>query len=120
MEAWRQAGRATAKVTQITVAELHRRIEEAHDLQIVDVRRPGEYQDGHVPQARIAPLSELQANTLDWLNPSRSVVVICAGGYRSSAATSLLESRGFQHLYNVIGGTSAYVAAGYPVEKVSD
>ena len=120
MEAWRQAGRETATVTQITVAELHRRIEESHDLQIVDVRRPGEYQDGHVPQARIAPLSELQANTLDWLNPSRSVVVICAGGYRSSAATSLLESRGFQHLYNVIGGTSAYVAAGYPVVKISD
>ena len=120
MEAWRQAGRETATVTQITVAELHCRIGETQDLQIVDVRRPGEYQDGHVPQARIAPLSDLQGNALDWLDSSRPIAVICAGGYRSSAATSLLESRGFHQLYNVTGGTSAYVAAGYPVEKNSD
>lgn len=120
MEAWRRAGCETATVTQITVAELHRSLEEANDLQIVDVRRPGEYQDGHVPRARIAPLAELQANALDWLDTSRPVAVICAGGYRSSAATSLLESRGFQQLYNVTGGTSAYVAAGYPVEKNSE
>ncbi len=120
MDAWRQAGRETAAVTQITVAELHRRIEETQGLQIVDVRRPGEYQDGHVSQARIAPLAELQANTLDWLDALRPIAVICAGGYRSSAATSLLESRGFHRLYNVTGGTSAYVAAGYPVEKNYD
>lgn len=120
MDAWRQAGRATATVTQFTVAELHRSIEEAEDLQLVDVRRPGEYENGHVPQARLAPLSELEANALDWLDPQRPVAVICAGGYRSSAATSLLESRGFKTLYNVTGGTSAYVAAGYPVEKSTD
>jgi rhodanese-related sulfurtransferase len=42
--------------------------------------------------------------------------VICAGGYRSSAATSILEQRGFSNLLNVGGGTSAWIAAGYPVE----
>jgi len=117
MEAWVQAGRATAAVPQITVAELSRRIQEETDLQVVDVRRPGEYEGGHAPRARLVPLSELQADPLDWLDPARPVAVICAGGYRSSAATSLLEIRGFRHLYNVTGGTSAYVAAGYPVEK---
>ncbi|HJR08523.1 MAG TPA: MBL fold metallo-hydrolase [Pyrinomonadaceae bacterium] len=120
MDAWRQDGRPTAIVPQISVAELYRRMEEGQDLQIVDVRRVGEYESGHVPRARLAPLSELQANALDWLDPQRPVAVICAGGYRSSAATSLLESRGFRQLYNVTGGTSAYVEAGYPVEKESD
>ena len=117
MDAWHQARQATAAVPQITVAELHRRLEEGEDLQIVDVRRSGEYESGHVPSARLAPLAELQSNTLDGLDPQRPLAVICAGGYRSSAATSLLESRGFQKLYNVTGGTSAYVAAGYPVEE---
>ena len=117
MDAWLQAGRVTSIVPQITVAELHRRIQEEPDLQVVDVRRPAEYADGHAPGARLAPLSELQANPLDWLDPSRPVAVICAGGYRSSAATSLLESRGFRQLFNVAGGTSRYVEAGYPVEK---
>jgi hydroxyacylglutathione hydrolase len=117
MEAWRQAGRPTANVAQITVAELRRRLEEDADLQVLDVRREGEYESGHVPRARLAPLSELQSNTLDRLNPDQPVAIICAGGYRSSAATSLLESRGFSQLYNVTGGTSAYVEAGYPVEE---
>lgn len=117
MEAWEQAGRATATVPQITVDELHRRLETEPDLQILDVRRSAEYASGHVPPARLAPLAELGANALDWLDPQRPVAVICAGGYRSSAATSLLESRGFRKLYNVTGGTAAYIAAGYPVEE---
>ncbi|HLL72830.1 MAG TPA: MBL fold metallo-hydrolase [Pyrinomonadaceae bacterium] len=120
VEAWQQAGLPTATVPQISVGELRRRIEAGEDLQVVDVRRAGEYESGHVPRARLAPLSELQTNPLDWLDPQRPTAIICAGGYRSSAATSLLESRGFRELYNVTGGTSAYVEAGYPVEKVAD
>jgi len=120
MDAWLQAGRTTSTVEQISVAELRRRIQAEPDLQIVDVRRPAEYESGHAPRARLAPLSELQANPLDWLDPARPVAVICAGGYRSSAAASLLESRGYRQLLNVTGGTSAYVEAGYPVEKESD
>ena len=51
------------------------------------------------------------------LDPSRPTAAICAGGYRSSAATSLLERHRFADLVNVIGGTSAWIAAGHPVEK---
>jgi rhodanese-related sulfurtransferase len=50
------------------------------------------------------------------LDPSKPTAVICAGGYRSSAATSILESQGFSNLLNVTGGTSAWINAGYPVE----
>jgi rhodanese-related sulfurtransferase len=50
------------------------------------------------------------------LDPTKPTAVICAGGYRSSAATSILEQRGFSNLLNVGGGTSAWIAAGYPVE----
>ncbi|HKP73707.1 MAG TPA: MBL fold metallo-hydrolase, partial [Pyrinomonadaceae bacterium] len=120
VDAWREAGYETALIPQITVGDLHRRAREESALQIIDVRRSGEYETGHVPRARLAPLSELHDNPLDWLDPQRPVAVICAGGYRSSAATSILESRGFLQLYNVTGGTSAYVNAGYPVEKVAD
>jgi hydroxyacylglutathione hydrolase len=42
--------------------------------------------------------------------------VICLSGYRSSAATSLLARMGFSDLYNVVGGTTAWVSAKYPVE----
>jgi rhodanese-related sulfurtransferase len=43
--------------------------------------------------------------------------VICASGYRSSIAGSVLEKLGFNDIFNVIGGTSAWIAAGYAVEQ---
>jgi len=50
------------------------------------------------------------------LDPTKPTAVICAGGYRSSAATSILQQHGFSNLLNVAGGTSAWIAAGFPVE----
>jgi hydroxyacylglutathione hydrolase len=117
MDAWREAGFKISTVPQISVEELHRRIDSGEDLQILDVRRPAEYESGHVPGARSASLAELRENALEGLDPSRPLAVICAGGYRSSAATSLLAPRAFAQLFNVAGGTSAYVAAGYQIEK---
>ena len=97
--------------------ELHERIEsEDVDRQIVDVRRPGEYAGGHVPGGRSFPLSNIKGAFLDGLDPERPVAVVCAGGYRSSAAASILDARGFRKLLNVTGGTTAYVNAGYKVE----
>jgi glyoxylase-like metal-dependent hydrolase (beta-lactamase superfamily II)/rhodanese-related sulfurtransferase len=115
LAAWRRAGLPVAEVPQIPVAELKRRLDGGALLQVVDVRRPGEYAAGHVPRAASRPLDRLESD-LSGLDASRPTAVICAGGYRSSAATSLLRRRGFRDLANVIGGTSAWVAAGYEVE----
>jgi rhodanese-related sulfurtransferase len=67
-----------------------------------------------VPGARNLPLDRLEreAGSLD---ASRPTAILCAGGYRSSAACSLLERRGFRRLFNVVGGTSAWVQAGFDV-----
>jgi rhodanese-related sulfurtransferase len=117
IDAWRSAGFETKTVSQISVDELDSLIREERQLQIVDVRRPPEYASGHVPRALHAPLSNLETNAGGLpLDPSQPTAVICAGGYRSSAATSILQSRGFSSLLNVTGGTSAWINAGYPVE----
>jgi glyoxylase-like metal-dependent hydrolase (beta-lactamase superfamily II)/rhodanese-related sulfurtransferase len=112
--AWRASGRAVASVPQIPVAELRQMLAEQPGLQVLDVRRPPEYASGHVPSARSAPLAQL-ANQITALNldPARPLAVICAGGYRSSAATSILARHGYHKLLNVTGGTSAWTAAGY-------
>ncbi len=117
--AWDQAGLETASLPQMPVDELHSRIDEKSDLQIVDVRRPSEYAGGHVPTAINAELAHLeeQASQLD---PERPTAVLCAGGYRSSAASSILAKRGFRHLFNIIGGTGAWTGAGYPVERAAE
>ncbi|HEX5703473.1 MAG TPA: MBL fold metallo-hydrolase [Pyrinomonadaceae bacterium] len=117
VQAWREAGFEVATVPQITVAELKELIENDNYLQVIDVRRGGEYESGHAPRAATAPLANLR-ETLPKLNlnPSRKTAVICAGGYRSSAATSIMQSLGFTNLLNVTGGTNAWIKAGYEVE----
>lgn len=113
--AWDRAGFETASVAQMGVEELRAQLSERRDLQVVDVRRPGEYAAGHVPGASIAPLAELE-KALERLDRKRPTAVVCASGYRSSTASSILARSGFDELYNVVGGTNAWVQAGYPAE----
>lgn len=117
MEAWRKAGREISLVTQINVGELDELIGKEKELQILDVRRPAEYQTGHVPRALPAELLHLNERLTDLpLDRAKPTVVICAGGYRSSAATSLLQQQGFKNLLNVTGGTGAWIDGGHKVE----
>ena len=117
--AWDRAGLATGAIPQMPVDELRDRLAEGGSLQVVDVRRPGEYAGGHVPGAINVILAHLEEE-LSRLDSNRPTAVICASGYRSSAATSILERRGFSQVFNVVGGTSGWVNAGYPVEKTGD
>jgi glyoxylase-like metal-dependent hydrolase (beta-lactamase superfamily II)/rhodanese-related sulfurtransferase len=116
MRAWDQAELETNAIPQMPVDELHHRISEGSDLQLVDVRRDGEYNNGHVPGAINATLAHLEQE-VSRLDPNRATAVICASGYRSSAATSILERRHFSEIYNIVGGTNGWVNAGYAVES---
>jgi glyoxylase-like metal-dependent hydrolase (beta-lactamase superfamily II) len=117
--AWDASRRPVAQVAQMPVDTLRAEIgERPDDLQVVDVRRPAEYVSGHVPGAVNLPLDRLEAEA-QRLDPSRPTIVICAGGYRSSAGTGLLRRAGFTDLYNVVGGISAWIAAGYPTEPAA-
>ncbi|HEY4423895.1 MAG TPA: MBL fold metallo-hydrolase [Pyrinomonadaceae bacterium] len=113
---WRDAGLPINTLPQISVAELNERLAN-DDMQIVDVRRPTEYVSGHVPRAQNAPLASLDKSLGPLkLEKDKVTAVICAGGYRSSAAASLLQQQGFSNLLNVTGGTGAWINAGYLVE----
>jgi hydroxyacylglutathione hydrolase len=120
MENWRRVGLPVDSIPQVSVNELKEKLAASEELQVVDVRRPAEYGNGHVPRALNAPLATLDriariAKELPF-EKDKPTAVICAGGYRSSAAASLLEQLGFTNLLNVSGGTGAWINAGYPVE----
>lgn len=117
MNAWEEAGLSPDLLPQISVSELNELIATRPELQIIDVRRGAEFESGHAPRALSAPLANLR-DVLPHLNlkPSAPTAVICAGGYRSSAGTSILRQLGFNDLLNVTGGTKAWIEAGYEVE----
>jgi glyoxylase-like metal-dependent hydrolase (beta-lactamase superfamily II)/rhodanese-related sulfurtransferase len=115
MDAWRRAGLGVSVIAQISVDDLSDMLNSQKDLQVIDVRQPVEYGAGHVPSAVNAPLSRVVESAGEF-DPNQRTAVICAGGFRSSAATSVLERLGFKNLLNVLGGTGAWIKAGYPVE----
>jgi hydroxyacylglutathione hydrolase len=113
MTSWGSVSLEERKIRQIDVHELHDLIGENQGIQIVDVRRPGEYAAGHVPLAVSYPLGPGLTEATSSLARDRATAVICAGGYRSSAAASMLARGGFRDLLNVTGGTGAWLKAGY-------
>jgi hydroxyacylglutathione hydrolase len=114
MEAWVSAGLPVQRLAQVPVHELIER--PSRDFQLLDVRTPQEWDQGHLPGARYLFLGELPEK-LGNLNPDRPVVVYCASGYRSSLAASLLQAHGFRKVQNVPGGYTAWTAAEFPVVK---
>lgn len=116
LASWGEALLPVVAVPQIDVDELHARINEGAQLRVLDVRNATEFASGHVPGAQNAPLVELEARLRE-VPREMPIAVICAGGYRSSTAASLLRRNGIEGLFNVVGGTSAWVNAGYETQK---
>jgi hydroxyacylglutathione hydrolase len=111
---WQQAGFHLDEIPQISVLDLRRQLN-AHpnDLQVVDVRKPMEWETGHVEQAVLKPLDRLRTMLSD-LDPQKPIAVHCKSGYRSSIASSLLERAGFRQVMNVVGGFDAWKAQKLP------
>ena len=113
---WDAGGRPVGTIPQWAIDELRAQREENPRLQVLDVRRPGEFAAGRVPGARHIPLDRLEREC-EALDRSRPLAVICQSGYRSSTACSLLRQKGFTDLRNTAGGTSAWIAAGFELER---
>jgi hydroxyacylglutathione hydrolase len=118
MEAWVTAGLPEQGLAQVSVQELNPLLPPG-DFQLLDVRTPHEWDEGHLPGARYLFLGDLPDKLRD-LNPDQPMVVYCASGYRSSLAASLLQANGFTNVRNVPGSYLAWTAAGFPTVKPPD
>lgn len=99
---------STQVASRLTADEFNARVRDLPDLQIVDVRNPGEVTSGTAHDAQTIPVGQLPAR-LDELDTAKPTVVFCAGGYRSSVAASLLRQKGFGDVSDVIGGYTAWI-----------
>ncbi|OFV98527.1 MAG: MBL fold metallo-hydrolase [Acidobacteria bacterium RIFCSPLOWO2_02_FULL_61_28] len=111
---WTRAGFPAVQTPYVSAEELHRLLrDDGRDIQLLDVRRPPEWEEGHIEQATSKPLHKLTALLAD-LDPQRLTVVHCQSGYRSLIASSLLQRSGFQQVINVTGGFDAWRACSLP------
>ena len=111
VDGWKRAGFELAQTPQMTVQELSTRLD-ARNLQVLDVRRQGEWDAGHIAGADWYPLDRFKA-ALPPLESTATIAVHCKGGYRSMIACSLLQRAGYG-VINVIGGLDAWQKAQLP------
>jgi rhodanese-related sulfurtransferase len=104
-----------AAVKSISVDAAKRAVED-ENVQFIDVRTVEEYAGGHAPKAVNLPLDTLTGN-VGGLDKNKPVYVICETGRRSRKGAEILQKNGFRELYNIEGGTVAWTAAGFPIEK---
>ena len=116
MMAWRTAARGIERLPQITVHELERRLD-AGEFDLLDVRQPAEWTEGHVRGATFITGGELPGRLDEVPRTGRPLAVTCGSGYRSSASASLIAARTEVDVVNVLGGMSAWDAADYPTTK---
>ena len=91
------------EVKTITGKELQQKLAANTSLQLLDVRTPDEYQEAHLPHARLVPVDELREHLQD-LDPTLETVVYCRVGLRGYLAARILLQHGFTHVSNLTGG----------------
>jgi len=106
IESWKKAGKEVDSITSISAEELAQRKATDKDINIVDVRKPSEYQSEHIVDASNVPLDYINEQ-MDQLNKDTTYHLHCAGGYRSMIMASILKARGYEKLIDVAGGFTA-------------
>lgn len=103
-ETWAQTGNKIETVAQESAADFA--LAYSNGIDVLDVRKPGEYTAEHVEEVEHLPLDYI-FNHLDKVNVEKTYHVHCAGGYRSVIFISILKAKGFSKLIDVAGGYGA-------------
>jgi len=85
-------------------------------LDVIDVREPIEWAAGRLASARLVPLATFRNNPRGALRDD-GVIFVCAAGVRSETAARLAVALGYRRVYNLSGGTRAWIKAGLPLVK---
>ena len=105
IEAWKASGKDIETLESIS-AETFADIAKTSDINVLDVRKDGEYNSMHLENAQHFSLDFINDN-MNAISNDNTYYVHCAGGYRSVIAISILKARGFNNLIDIAGGFGA-------------
>jgi rhodanese-related sulfurtransferase len=100
---------AKREIQEIDVAALKTMQNRRDDFVLIDVREPDEVQRGSIPGAKPIARGGLERD-IDQVtsDKNRQIVLYCGGGNRSALAAWMLKKMGFNNVYSLIGGWSAW------------
>ena len=110
---WINGGLRTNRIDTISVHELHDVLADP-DYTVLDTRQMSEWLEGHIPGTIHAPTPDIRERYTEW-DKNKPIVTFCNTSNRSILAASLLKQKGFHHVLNMVGGTTAWAAAGFPL-----
>lgn len=100
----------------ISVDEFEKKL--SGDIQLIDVRSPEEFKQGHLKGALNYNINSSEfENQLSGLDKTKTIMVYCLSGGRSSLAADIMASKGFSEIYNMEGGIMKWNAANKPIEE---
>lgn len=102
----------------VSIEEAKRRMER-DELMILDLRTKEEYDLAHIAGALLIPFSEL-SNTSEELNKSNKIILYCGNSSNSTIASKILIENGFDKVYNLVGGISAWNESGYALVSTTN
>jgi len=113
--------KAKREGSEISVEETHQLLQNKEPIVLLDIREKEELTLGYIEGATF--LSQgLLSEKIETLLPDKnvSVIVYCAGGIRSLAATKLMKEKGYSHVFSMAKGIDGWKAAGYGVVNDSE
>ena len=108
---WKKTGRTINTIIQETATKLEAKNKK--EINILDVRKPTEYNVEHIESAKNKPLNDL-FNHYKEIDKEKKYHIHCAGGYRSVIYISILKSKGYINLIDVTGGYAAIKRTNIP------
>jgi len=114
LAAWKNAGKEIDTLKSISAEVFAKRFHEDKSIQILDVRKDGEFASSHIETAQHFALDYINTQ-MDKVDRDATYYVHCAGGYRSVIAASILKARGYHNLIDIAGGFGAIKTTDLPV-----
>ncbi len=112
IDAWKASGKEIDSLESISAKEFEKRANTS-ELNVLDVRKDGEYKSMHLENAQHFALDYIN-NQMDQIDKDKTYYVHCAGGYRSVIAASILKARGYHNLVDIAGGFGAIKETSLP------
>jgi len=118
IESWINKGLTVDNIETLSVHKLRDLIDN-YKVLALDTRAASEFEEAHIKETINVPTPDIRQRYTEW-EPEKPIIVFCNTSNRSMIAASLLKQRNFKRVFNVLGGTTAWSAAGFPMEGGGD